>query len=234
MPERYGDLNRLAGRMQIGGDRPFELELMPGPDGMAVLDLYRIRSFRYWQFKRTDDRLSVVVTDRAGRKLADQTLYANDVAEHRRITVPAPGGEPVLARVTFHNDCWGGVGSPNPYRIRADRWFGTRTTVMVPLVFTIRAPKSGRLAVDWRWKNARNSRSGEPLAVSLETPEGEPVVREIHILEAEQPETNGNSFRRTELEIPAEFCGKLLRLSLPDLKWIEWKLDGLDDPYFYE
>ena len=57
---------------------------------------------------------------------------------------------------------------------------------------------------------------------------------EIHILEAEQPETNGNSFRRTELEIPAEFCGKLLRLSLPDLKWIEWKLDGLDDPYFYE
>lgn len=234
MPERYGDLNRLAGRMQIGGDRPFELELTPGPDGMAVLDLYRIRSFRYWQFKRTDDRLSVVVTDRAGRKLAGQTLYANDVAEHRRITVPVPGGEPVLARVTFHNDCWGGVGSPNPYRIRADRWFGTRTTVMVPLVFTIRAPKSGRLAVDWRWKNARNSRSGEPLAVSLETPEGEPVVREIHILEAEQPETNGNSFRRTELEIPAEFCGKLLRLSLPDLKWIEWKLDGLDDPYFYE
>ena len=105
---------------------------------------------------------------------------------------------------------------------------------MVPLVFTIRAPKSGRLAVDWWWKNARNSRSGEPLAVSLETPEGEPVVREIHILEAEQPETNGNSFRRTELEIPAEFRGKLLRLSLPDLKWIEWKLDGLDDPYFYE
>lgn len=87
MPERYGDLNRLAGRMQIGGDRPFELELTPGPDGMAVLDLYRIRSFRYWQFKRTDDRLSVVVTDRAGPEAG----RSDALRQRRRRTPPDHG-----------------------------------------------------------------------------------------------------------------------------------------------
>ncbi|MBS1368503.1 MAG: hypothetical protein HPZ91_00985 [Lentisphaeria bacterium] len=230
-PDNCGDLVRLTGRMQISRDEPFLIELTPGRDGKAVLDLYRVRSFRYWQYKRTGDKLTVKITAPDGRVLADETVYGNVPAEHRRIAVDAPDGKPVTAEVTFHNDCWGGVSSPNPYRIDARRYFGARSSVGVPLRFRIRAPKSGKLTVDWRWKNARNARAGEPLAVRLTAKDGSVAAHQIYTIPPDFPEEKGTSTYLMELEIPEKYRGEELVLELPDLKWIEWKLGGLDDPY---
>ena len=36
---------------------------------------------------------------------------------------------------------------------------------------------------------------------------------------------------RMDLESPEEFRGRELVMEIPDLKWIEWRLDGLDDPW---
>lgn len=230
-PDRYSDLVRLTGRMQISRDEPFRIELAPGADGKAVLDLYRVRSFRYWQYKRIDDRIEVKLFSSDGRELAAETVYGNLPAEHRRIAVASPDGKPVTAEVSFLNDCWGGLSSPNPYRINTQRRFGTRSSVGVPLRFRITAPKSGALAVDWRWKWGNNVRAGEPLAIRLTAPDGRVAAHRVFTIPPEYPETKGVSSFRMDLEIPEEFRGRELVMEIPDLKWIEWRLDGLDDPW---
>ena len=201
------------------------------PDGKAVLDLYRVRSFRYWQYKRTDDRLEVKLLSSDGHVLAEETVFGNVPAEHRRIAVEPPDGKPVIAEVSYLNDCWGGLSSPNPYRIDTRRWFGTRSSVGVPLRFRVTAPKSGALAIDWRWKWGDNVRAGEPLAIRLTAPDGSVAAHRIFTIPPEFPAEKGRCGYRMELEIPEMFRGRELLMEIPDLKWIEWKLDGLDEPW---
>ncbi len=225
MPDDYFFSYHSSGKMLRGNsEAPFIYEITPDSNGMVTLDVHRIRRFRYWQYKGDNDRATVKLRTAGGKVLNEETLYGNVPFESRRIALKAPDATPVVAEVRFENDCWGGVSSPNRMRLSADRVFTTRSSVGVPYSFTLTAPESGRIAIDWRWNPAKNSFAGSPLAVRVETLEGRKIAESCYVI----PFADAGDRHRTELTIPAEYRGRKVRVWMPDEKWIEWKIEGVD------
>lgn len=233
LPANYSFIHRLAGRMPFcGASLPFELELVPDAEGNISLDLYRIRSFRYWSFQRDNDKLLVAAFDSRGKTVKSMELYGNVPAEYGSFRMKSPDGKPVRARVRFMNDCWGGVSSERPFRVGSDRWFSARAGIAVPVGFYLKAPEKGSLRISWRWPRGRNTNAGESLGIVLETPDGRHIASDVFMIPFEYRTDRENCSYSAELPIPAAYRGKILRAWLSDSKWIEWKLEGLDYPWF--
>lgn len=230
LPSEYSFLHRLTGRMRIqNGDQPFELELLPDADGKAALELYRIRSFRYWSFKRDNDKVLVTANDgKAGKTME---LYNNVPAEYGVFRTDSPDGKAVRLKLRFINDCWGGISSGTPFRISSERWFAARAGIAVPVGFYLRAPANGPLRISWRWLRERNTNAGESLGILLETPEGKRLASDVFTIPFEYQEDRKICTYSAELTIPEAYRGKILKAWISDPKWIEWRLSGLDDPW---
>lgn len=233
LPLNYSFLHRLTGRMPFCGmEEPFELRVYPDPKGVVSLDLYRIRSFRYWSFKRENDRLRVMAFDSRGNQVKSMELYENLPAEYGKVQVKSPDGKPLRMNLVFANDCWGGVSSDRPFLVSADRWFSARTGIAVPIGFFLKSPKNGTFRVHWRWPRGRNTNAGESLGIVLETPEGRQVLSEVFMIPFEYQIDQKNCSCSMELILPETFRGKVLRAWMSDPKWIEWRIEGLDFPWF--
>ena len=233
LPSCYSFLHRLVGRMPVSGmNQPFHLEMIPDAEGFAALDLYRIRSFRYWSFHRENDRLSVSANDSQGRALKAMELYGNVPAEYAKFRVKSPDRNPVRVQLLFANDCWGGVSSEQPFRVSASRWFSSRARTAVPVGFCLRAPEQGNLRISWRWPRGRNTDAGESLGILLETPEGKRVASDVFMIPFEYQTDREVCSYSAELSIPESCRGRVLRAWISDAKWMEWRIDGLDEPWF--
>lgn len=232
LPSEYSFLHRLTGRMRIqNGDLPFELEVLPDADGKIALDLYRIRCFRYWVFKRDNDKMIVSTDNADGKTEKTMELYNNVPAEHGTFRMDSPDGKAVRLKLRFVNDCWGGVSSATPFRINSGRWFTARAGIAVPIGFYLRAPENGMLRISWRWLRERNTRAGESLGIILETPEGRQIVSNVFTIPFEYQEDQKICTCSAELTIPESHRGTILKAWISDPKWIEWRLDGLDFPW---
>lgn len=233
LPSEYSFLHRLTGRMPFCGiNEPFELLLYPDTKGVVSLDLYRIRSFRYWSFKREGDSLRLTAFDSRGNQVRSMELYENLPAEYGKFQMKSPDGKPVRVKLLFANDCWGGVSSDYPFLISASRWFSARTGIAVPIGFFLKSPVNGKLRVHWRWPRGRNTNAGESLGIVLETPEGKRVLSEVFMIPFEYQTDQENCSCSMELTLPEEYRGKILRVWMSDPKWIEWRMEGLDLPWF--
>ena len=233
LPSNYSFLHRLVGRMPISGmNHSFQLEIHPDAEGLVSLDLYRIRSFRYWSFRRENDKLAVAAFDSRGNTLRTMELYDNVPAEYAKFRVNSPDRKPVRINLRFANDCWGGISSEQPFRISASRWFSSRARIAVPIGFFLRAPETKNLRISWRWPRGRNTDAGESLGILLETPEGKKVVSDVFVIPFEYQTDQEVCSYSAELPIPEAYRGRVLRVWLSDPKWIEWRIEGLDEPWF--
>ncbi len=227
MPDSYSFITRLTGRQKTFNNyTPFCFEIVPGTDGKAVLDIYRYRKFRYWQSGTTDDFVECKLYSSAGKLLKNVKLYANLPNEHRRIESLSPDGKNIRAEVAFVNDCWGSVSSPNRIRLSANRKYGARNRIHVPIAFYIKAPLTGSLEINWKWQNSDNVHAGVILGAMLKDDAGKTVAGSSYTI----PSVNGETYT-TKLDIPSAYRGKVLKLYITDFKWVSWKIDGLDYPW---
>ena len=232
VPDSYSFIAQLTGlQWDFNNYQPFVFEMTPDKNGMCAIDLYRYRMFRYWNKKLKNDYVYCKIFDSKGKLLKSAVLNNNVTWEHTKVQAKSPDGKNLRAEVTFDNDSWGGISSPNKIRLFADRKFGVRNGLNVPVAVYFKAPASGKLEIVWCWRHKNNVEAGSILGAYIESCGGKEVVKASYTIPEVLCDREFNT-HTLKLDIPEQFRNKVLKLYITDNKWMSWQVKGLDYPWF--
>lgn len=233
MPNALTGLGRLCGAPGHG-DRStaFTLEIPVGA-GSAELQLYRLRRFRFASSSKAPDWVEYQLTSPHGDSSQTGRLEGEAEFAMKTLLLPPATGEPWRLQVNFIEDSWGAVACSVPVRLSADHAYFARHTRFVPLAWWVQAPRSGRLALDYRWDFHHNGYAGQTLGAALEDGAGRLVDCQVWTVPRDYPPAAGSGICtwRQVLSIPPALRGHPLRLIVNDSKWVEWQVEGLDYPW---
>ncbi len=179
--------------------------------------------------------MNYLLSDPSGKVVAEGKLEGDQKeCDMKMIEVkPTVRGNYNL-KLEFLNDCWGDFSCSVPARLNADRWFFCRNSHYYPVSFWLKAPASGKLALEFRWPYDDNGYAGQILGAALEDETGRVISNKTWTVPMDWRNDNGGKYcvQKLALTIPDELRNKPLRLLVNDVKWLEWKIDGLDYHWF--
>lgn len=235
LPESMFGINHLIGavpgdsltnsfRFVIPGGEPFTLR---------IYKQLKFRSQTTLKYKNIPS-VSYRLTEPAG-KVVEEGKIEGDKEEcaMKVIQVKPSGRGDYNLELNFINDCWGAFSCSFPARLNADRWFFCRYSRFNPVAFWLRAPASGQISVEFRWPYDDNACSGQIPGAALEDETGRLITNKTWTVPMNWRNDNGGKYctQKLTLNIPRELQGKPVRLFVNDIKWLEWKIDGLDYPW---
>ena len=226
MPERLSGINRLA------GSGSFNFAVKGGDD--LVLRIYKMLRFRALTQQKYKDggepELEYRLNFSSGKAM-DSGRFAGVDAGFELKELRPKGGEACQLELIFKNDCWGAFSAGSPYRFAADRSFACRNSHDYPVAFWLRAPAAGDVMIDFRWKYRDNAFAGKTLGISLEDENGNRIGGACWNIPLNYAGKNDDCSKKFSVGIPGHLRGKPLRLLVNDVKWMDWRVQGLDFPW---
>ena len=238
LPESIFSINRLAGAMPADSAPNLFRFVIPGgkPFILRIYKQLKFRSQTTFKYK-LEPSVSYRLTGPAG-KIEEEGKLEGSKEECAVKTIeisPAVSGDYTL-ELNFINDCWGAFSCSIPARLNADRWFFCRYSRFNPVSFWLRAPAAGKIELEFRWPYDDNGYAGQIPGAALEDETGRVISNKTWTVPMNWRNDKGGKFctQKLILKIPDELRGKPLRLFVNDVKWMEWKINGLDYPWIAE
>ncbi|MDP6115372.1 MAG: hypothetical protein QGF00_25275 [Planctomycetota bacterium] len=237
MPERLLGLDIFTGYRKLGESEEsrFRIRLTKSDVQSPLLKIYRTRNFRSRLKKAHEDSIEYSLVRVAGTKGKHEMLTGVD-PQFRAIEMDKkyPAGTYELVLTSTRDGQAAVSASGCKVLLNAEGYFHFRRSRSGTAVsrFAFRAPEKNELSLKLKWPGF----PGQGTGLWLQDEKGSVVSSTRWMVpigtEFDEKGRALENVSNLPLAIPDEARGKILTLTITGSKWMGWKLDGLDYPWF--